>query len=175
MISMNKALLMPLVAVLVLLTACDQNNVLIKDIAGTWQVGSITYHLGTGDSLMAGPGLGTIQFAACKWQKELDNQCSGSYQFTGGNRIGLGYNVTAQDDALRIFLSGEPRRSDYNSVSSYKEGLQAFSGSNQPLLDVQWKIERQTDSELILSGSSRIDYEEPQGIQTVGTTIKLNR
>jgi hypothetical protein len=172
---MKKALLMPFWAALVLVTGCDRDNMLIKDIAGTWQVGSITYRLVSGDSLMAGPGLGTIRFDACKWQKESDNLCSGSYQFAGNNAIAFGHNATAREDVLRISLAGEPRRSDYNSVSSYYEALQAYAGGNQPLLDVQWKIERQTESELVLSGSSRVDYEEPQGIKTVGTTLKLTR
>lgn len=167
---------MPLFVALVLLAAgCNKDNVLIKNIAGTWQVGSVTYHLSTGDSLVSGPNLGTFAFEACKWQKESDNQCPGAYQLGSGNRIAFGYNATAETNELRIYLSDEPRRGDYPTVSGYYEALRAYTGGNYPLLDTQWDIAGRTDNAMTITGAARIDYAGPQTIQQVKTTIKLSR
>jgi|GEM_PF-3236566 len=173
---MKKFLRIPLFVALVLLAAgCNKDTVLIKDMAGTWQVSQITYHLGTGDSLATGPDLGTFEFEACKWQKESDNQCPGAYRVGTGNRIPFGYNATAETNDMRIHITGEPRRGDYPSVSGYYEALQAYAGGNQPLLDTQWDITGRTDKAMTLSGTARIDHAGPQTIQSVKTTIKLTR
>lgn len=129
----------PLVALVLLAAGCNKDTVLVKDMAGTWQVSQITCHLGTGD------------------------------------RIPFGNNVTAQTNDMRIYITGEPRRGDYPTVSGYYEALQAYAGGNQPLLDTQWDITGRTDKAMALSGAARIDHAGPQTIQLVKTTIKLTR
>jgi hypothetical protein len=101
---MKKALRLFLFGSLALLFAgCSKDTVLLKEIAGHWQVSKITFKYSSGDSVVTGPGIGTFYFGACRWQKKEDDACKGHYQFGSGDRTNYGYAVFAERNRISFF------------------------------------------------------------------------
>lgn len=165
------------VLIVLLLAGCNQNQAMVKDLAGDWQIRTVTYRLPEGDSTVTGPRTGTFHLEACKWEQEKDNQCNGYYQFSEQNRIRFGYNATRQENKINIYVLDQPQRSKYNSVEGYKQAQAAFWGSSQPNLHGIWKINRKTGQQLEIYGWSLINHYGNPGadVKSAETIILLTR
>lgn len=138
------------------LAGCDKDQVLIKDIAGNWQVSRITYRLPSGDSTVNGTAIAGFGFRACKWKKQPDNQCDGYYQFTGQNEIRFGYNAIVEKDRriINLYVQGMPERRDYATVEQFIQAQNDFWGGNQPYLNGNWTVVEYSDDKLVIEGSA---------------------
>jgi hypothetical protein len=156
-------------------SGCSKDTVLLKEIAGTWQVSKITYKYSNGNSVVTGPDLGTFYFEECRWRREEDEACDGYYQFGNGKRTRYGYATFARSNRISFFLApGEPEREHYSSVSSYQAAQAAYWG-DQPRFNTIWDIVRRTDRELVISGTLVRGYQWASGPVLEWTEITLTR
>ena len=141
-----------------MLAGCDKDYVLIKDIAGNWQVRQITYHLPAGDSTVSGPVIANFGFRSCKWKKQPDNQCDGYYQFTSQNEIEFGYNTVVEKDRriINFYVQGMPERRNYATVEQFIQAQNDFWGGNQPYLNGNWTVVEYTDQKLVIEGNASL-------------------
>lgn len=156
-------------------SGCNQDTVLLKEIAGTWQVSRITYKFDSGNSVVTRPGLGTFYFEKCRWRQEEDEACDGYYQFGNSKRTHYGYATFAKSNRISFFLApGEPERDSYSSVSSYNAAQAAYWG-DQPRFNTIWDIVRRSDDELVISGTLVQGYLRASGPALYWTEIQLTR
>jgi hypothetical protein len=126
--------------------------------------------------VVTGPQLGQFNFSNCKWQKESDNQCDGSYTFSGQNQITFGYNTVAgEDKSMSIYIQNLPKSSQYASQNEFIQAQAAFWGGNQPSLNGPWKIKILTDNIAQIEGSASLGYQGDRNSRSAPLLIEMSK
>ena len=157
-------------AVLLLAALCGcenrKENRFVRQVAGQWQVASITYRTSAGDSVVTASGYpGQFYF----------ERCNGYYQFAGKRRIDFGYSVGIAVDYMTFQVKDYPRVEGLTPEERLEAQRQFWEDQPQ-LWHNNYQIVSHSENQLVLQGSVRLSYIH-QGIPDIiyPATITLTR
>lgn len=167
-------------AVLLLAALCGcenrKENRFVRQVAGQWQVASIAYRTGAGDSVVTASGYpGQFYFEWCNEKRTPDGRCNGYYQFDGKRRIDFGYSVDIAVDYMTFRVKDYPRF-DGLTPEERLEAQRQFWEDQPQLWQQAFQIVSHSENQLVLEGSVRLSYIH-QGIPEIlyPATITLTR
>jgi hypothetical protein len=166
-------------AVLLLAAVCGcenrQENQFVREVAGQWQVASITYRTDAGDSVVTASGYpGQFYFERCNEKQTPDGRCNGYYQFDGKRRINFGYSVNVTVDYMTFQVKDYPRVEGLTAGERLEAQRQFWE--DQPQLWQAYQIVSHSENQLVLQGSIQLSYIH-QGVPEIvyPATITLTR
>ncbi|HEX8529126.1 MAG TPA: hypothetical protein VF646_03860 [Cytophagales bacterium] len=134
-----------------------KENRFVREVAGQWQVESITYRTDAGDSVVTASNYpGQFYFERCNEKNTPDGRCNGYYQFDGKRRIDFGYSVGLSVDYMTFQVSDYPRVE--NLVPEERLEAQRQYWEDQPQLWLNYQIVSHSENRLVLQGTIRLSY-----------------